>query len=211
MAKTRMTEKQWLREDSSDPYRMVYFLDGRRLRNRPSVRKARLFACACVRRTLGELKEPWQRRAVETAERFADGLAAEDELKEAIEAARGQPDCSFWAADTNSWWEAAEAALHAGGQDDDNERAECGLLRCVVGNPFRRPPAIDPAWLAWNGGTVPRLAQSVYDERAFDRLPPLADALEDAGCADADLLGHLRGPGPHVRGCWVVDLLLGKP
>jgi hypothetical protein len=51
---------------------------------------------------------------------------------------------------------------------------------------------------------------AIYDERAFDRLPVLADALEDAGCADADLLGHLRGPGPHVRGCWAVDLILGK-
>jgi hypothetical protein len=82
-------------------------------------------------------------------------------------------------------------------------------LRDVFGNPFR-PVRIDPAWLAWNGSTVPRLAQTVYDERAFDRLPVLADALEDAGCSDADLLGHLRGPGPHVRGCWAVDLLLGK-
>jgi hypothetical protein len=71
-------------------------------------------------------------------------------------------------------------------------------------------PAVDPSWLAWNGGTVRNLAQSIYDERAFDRLPVLADALEDAGCADADLLGHLRGPGPHARGCWAVDRILGK-
>jgi hypothetical protein len=69
---------------------------------------------------------------------------------------------------------------------------------------------INPIWLRWNDGTVVKLAQSIYDERRFTDLPILADALEDAGCADADILAHCRGPGPHVRGCWVVDLLLGK-
>jgi hypothetical protein len=83
------------------------------------------------------------------------------------------------------------------------------LLREVVGNPFRSI-FVDPAWLSWNDATVSALACSIYDERAFDRLPILADALEDAGCDNAELLGHLRGPGPHVRGCWAVDLLLGK-
>jgi hypothetical protein len=57
---------------------------------------------------------------------------------------------------------------------------------------------------------IPKLAQAIYDDRAFDRLPVLADALEDAGCTDPDFLGHLRGPGPHVRGCHIVDLLLGR-
>jgi hypothetical protein len=60
----------------------------------------------------------------------------------------------------------------------------------------------EASWLAWDGGTVAKLAQGIYDGRAFDRLPIHADALEEAGCADADLLGHLRGPGPHVRGGW---------
>jgi hypothetical protein len=84
------------------------------------------------------------------------------------------------------------------------------LLRDVFGNPFRPPPPLDARWLAWNGGAVRRLAAAVYEGRAFDRLPILADALEEAGCTDADLLGHLRGPGPHARGCWPVDLILGK-
>jgi hypothetical protein len=86
---------------------------------------------------------------------------------------------------------------------------QCQLLRDIVGNPFR-PAVVAPAWLAWGGGTAPKLARAVYDEHAFDRLPVLADALEEAGCTDADLLAHLRGPSPHVRGCWVVDLILGK-
>jgi hypothetical protein len=84
------------------------------------------------------------------------------------------------------------------------------LLREIVGNPFRSPSIIDPFWLAWNDGTVPKIAQGIYNERAFDRLPVLADALLDAGCTDPDLLDHLRGPGPHVRGCHVLDLLLGR-
>lgn len=88
--------------------------------------------------------------------------------------------------------------------------AQAELLRCIVGNPFR-PVAVDPSWLVWNTGTVPKLARGIYDDRAFDRMPVLRDALEEAGCTDADILNHCRGPGPHVRGCWVVDLLLGKP
>jgi hypothetical protein len=71
-------------------------------------------------------------------------------------------------------------------------------------------PVVDPTWLTAGDGCVPRLARAIYDELAFDRLPMLADALKDAGCTDAELLNHLRGPGPHVRGCWALDLLLEK-
>jgi hypothetical protein len=100
----------------------------------------------------------------------------------------------------------------------DRERAaQCDIVRDIFGNPFRPAPAVDPAWLAWHDGSVSRLAQAAYEERRLPegtldpaRLGVLADALEDAGCADADLLGHLRVPGPHVRGCWAVDLLLDK-
>jgi hypothetical protein len=85
-----------------------------------------------------------------------------------------------------------------------------GLARDVLGNPFRPVPAVDAAWLKREAGAIHMLATGIYEQRAFRRLPLLADALEDAGCTDADLLGHLRGPGPHVRGCWAVDLVLGK-
>jgi hypothetical protein len=83
---------------------------------------------------------------------------------------------------------------------------QVALIRDIFGNPFR-PATLDPAWCS---STTTQLAAGIYDERAFDRLPILADALEEAGCADPDILAHCRGPGPHVRGCWVVDLLLGK-
>jgi hypothetical protein len=76
---------------------------------------------------------------------------------------------------------------------------------------------IDPAWLAWHGGAVGKLATAVYEEGELPsghldapRLAVLADMLEEAGCSDPHILGHLRGPGPHVRGCWAVDLLLGR-
>jgi hypothetical protein len=91
------------------------------------------------------------------------------------------------------------------------------LLRDIIGNPFRAAPAIDPLWLARDNGLVTSLAQAAYKERALPsghldvaQLAVLADALTDAGCAEPDLLGHLRGPGPHVRGCFVLDLLLSK-
>jgi hypothetical protein len=82
------------------------------------------------------------------------------------------------------------------------------LLRDIFGNPFRRP-TVDPAWLAWSGRMVVNLARGIYDEYRFADLPVLADALEEAGCDDADMLAHCRGSGPHARGCWVVDLVLG--
>lgn len=83
------------------------------------------------------------------------------------------------------------------------------LFRDVFCNPLR-PVSLKRTWLTWNDRTVVKLAQFVYEDRAFDKMGLLADALEDAGCTDADILTHCRGAGPHVRGCWVVDLLLGK-
>jgi hypothetical protein len=90
------------------------------------------------------------------------------------------------------------------------KREQGALLRDVFGSPFRPPPAIDPAWLAWKDGTVARLAKAMYEKRDFDHLPILADALEEAGCADAELLRHCRTPALHARGCWAVDAVLAR-
>jgi hypothetical protein len=105
----------------------------------------------------------------------------------------------------------ASQALSTGdlGKRERAVQEQAAFLRDLFGNPFR-PVPVDPAWLAWERGTIPKLAEEIYEERAFDRLPVLADALEDSGCTNPDILSHLRGPGPHVRGCWVLDLLLGK-
>jgi hypothetical protein len=110
----------------------------------------------------------------------------------------------------------ARAAAYAGKAGRDflaAKQRECDLLRDIFGNPFR-PVTVSPAWQT---PQVAALAQAAYDERELPagtldlaRLAVLADALEEAGCDQADLLGHLRGPGPHVRGCWAVDLVLGK-
>jgi hypothetical protein len=98
------------------------------------------------------------------------------------------------------------------------EKAEqCRLVREVVGD-LGPPPRIEPTWLAWGGGLIPRLAEAAYRERQLpsghldkDRLAVLADALEEAGCPqDHELLLHLRRPGTHVRGCFALDLLLIK-
>jgi hypothetical protein len=85
-------------------------------------------------------------------------------------------------------------------------RRIAALLRDIFGNPFR-PVAFDPAWRT---PTAVALAQQMYESRDFSAMPILADALQDAGCDCDDILAHCRGTGPHVRGCWVVDAVLGK-
>jgi hypothetical protein len=82
----------------------------------------------------------------------------------------------------------------------------CALLRDIVGNPFR-PVTFDPSWLT---STVLSLGKGIYEEKAFDRMPILADALQDAGCENENILNHCRYESVHVRGCWLVDLILGK-
>jgi hypothetical protein len=85
-------------------------------------------------------------------------------------------------------------------------RAEADSLRCIFGNPFR-PIRFNSTW---RKPQAIALARTAYDERSFEDLPLLADALEEAGCSDKVILSHLRGPGPHVRGCWAVELVLGQ-
>jgi hypothetical protein len=120
-------------------------------------------------------------------------------------AAREGSECCLWSVGRSYTNGLIEMAVPSWVVD---EQAKC--IRCVFGNPFRPTPSLAPAILSWNGGTVLKIALAIYDDRAFDRLPILADALEDAGCTDADILGHCRGGGEHTRGCWVVDLVLGK-
>jgi hypothetical protein len=87
------------------------------------------------------------------------------------------------------------------------EQAQCRMLRDIVGQVGAAGPGI---WPSGVGSRVRSVAEAIYEQRAFDGMPILADALEDAGCSDEALLSHLRGSGPHVRGCWALDLVLGK-
>jgi hypothetical protein len=122
-------------------------------------------------------------------------------------------------------WEALMRARRLGGNSQEAVRearlrtqaAHSNLIRCVFAYPFRPATPIDPAWLRWHSGAIPQLAQTIYEERAppagmldAGLLALLADMLTDAGCTDADILDHCRSGGEHVRGCWVVDALLGK-
>jgi hypothetical protein len=106
----------------------------------------------------------------------------------------------------------AEAVVESSGQLTDwaaERAAQADLLRDLFGNRFRTME-VAPAWLVWNDGIIVHLARSILEDGRFEEIHILADALEEAGCSDQGILGHCRGPGPHVRGCWVVDIILGK-
>lgn len=210
-----MTEEQWLK--CGDVPRMARFL-----RDRLSARKWRLFACGRCRLIWPQLGDPRSRQAVEVAERFADGGANELERRQALRAAiaasvstagRNGAARSLWAA--SAWAEAAVSqpvvrawleALEALGPDQRECGEQTNLLREVVGNPFR-VIAFKPQWRT---PRVRALAKEIYDGRAFERLPVLVRMLKDAACRSPEVLSHLQSPGPHVRGCWALDLVAGK-
>jgi hypothetical protein len=267
-----MTESEW--DQASDPHRMMQHTDGK-----VSDRKLRLFACACCRRIWDLIEGELQRRAVEVAERFADGtgrviewekgegngqlLSLRNMIREPDEGAESLErealireleeesnsltedayNCRYqqispeataegtlglrcdipWAvADCAARLRAAPIPYWKHGFHDpipetwddglfkerreDEMSAQATILRDIIGNPFR-PANIDPAWL--RSGVI-RLARTIYDERAFGDMAGLGDALEEAGCDNDDILSHCRSGTEHVRGCWVVDAILGK-
>jgi len=205
-----VTEADWLA--CTDPQWML-----NRLHGRASDRKFRLFAVACCTRLWHWFEDERSRQAVLAAERFADGRCSAADLAGAREVA--------WAAVRGKGWHLAREVGQATasraatltaylarsfvGADRSaaEQQAQVRLLRDI----WRpRPPLLEPAVLAWGGRAVVRTALGIYEEGAFADLPILADALEEAGCTESALLDHLRGPGPHVRGCWAVDLILGR-
>jgi hypothetical protein len=193
------------------------------LTNKTRYRRARTNP-AYVRRAL---------KAVAVSERYADGGADEAERQAALRGICEGLGAVAWTACSTvenpadaaeaaessvlaAAWALGEKTLAARAARREFRAWQRATLRDLVGNPFR-PRHAEPAWLTWHGGAVGKLARAVYDERELSsghldagRLAVLADMLEEAGCSDPQLLGHLRGPGPHVRGCFAVDLLLGK-
>jgi len=122
-----------------------------------------------------------------------------------VEADFARPDFTILHSAINTANQTSDSAT----DQEPEKAAQAILIRDVFGTLFR-PMAVDPSWLAWSDETVVHLAQAIYEEQDFDRMSILGDALEDAGCHDESILRHCREKGIHVRGCWLLDLLLNK-
>ena len=225
-----MTQSKWLK--ASDPQPMLEFLG-----ERASDRKLRLFACACCRRSWHIAKMPRLQQALALLEAFIEGAAKDSDRGRAHKlggqvlesrASDGQQclGAEVWKAakknfkrDEYEFYNIGESAAAALGYEAGEpyavflaakkaERKEqAWLVREMFGNPFR-PATFSPSWRT---DTAMSLARVMYESRDFSPMPILADALQDAGCDSEDILDHCRDPKQvHVRGCWVVDLVLGK-
>jgi hypothetical protein len=223
-----MTEDEWL--VCTDPRPML-----ESLRDKVSERKLRLFMVACCRRVWNALEEDDRQAPVEVAERFADGQADAEELADAFGELTDSCPVRIWDECVNATvadfvefdaiscaqaeaFEAAHKACWANGEYPDDaakqaeELAQTRLLHDLFGNPFHPITIVRSI----RTRSIVSLARAAYDERLLPsgeldpvRLSVLADALEETG-ASQEMIDHLRGPGPHVRGCWVVDAVLGK-
>jgi hypothetical protein len=221
-----MTEAEWL--GHAVPGLMLQHLG-----DRASERKLRLFACNCVELVWRSMLQRDVPALLALAWAAADGSVPVSELA-ATELNRAQhaprrghsveehADDTLDAAFSPQGWRAAAGARRAAeaaavklAADNGRNTADASreartalatFLRCMFGNPYR-PVAFSPLWRT---DTAVSLAAQMYESRDFSAMPILADAVQDAGCDTAELLDHCRSPGPHVRGCQVVDLVLGK-
>ena len=206
-----MTEAEWL--TCVEPQRMLELL-----RHSVWERKLRLFAVACCRRNWHRITVEAIKEAIQVAERYADDrFIPLHDLRKAWTEISGAyfteaivlEDAWETASKVSAGWQRICNSRNTQGIAQPEPNAQCQLLRDIFGNPFQ-VQVISSSWLASADGTIPRIAEAVYEMRAFEQLPILADALEDLGCDNADILNHCRSSGPHVRGCWVLDLLLEK-
>ena len=213
-----MSEAGWL--ICCEPLPMLDFLRGK-----ASDRKLRLFVAHGVARFASVFGAD-QNVLAELHVRVAEGDATEEDLERFL--LSNMPE--LWenrapGGNLPPVWDSARMAarerfklvpLHASDIATPDERATenaemCTELRCIFGNPFRISLRLSTTVLAWNDGTVLRIAEGIYADRAPERLPVLADALLDAGCDNEELIQHFRSSGPHViPGCWGVDLIMGR-
>jgi hypothetical protein len=223
-----MTEAEWLKESGNSQWMLAHLEERRAQRTKVGRRKLRLYACGCCRAVWDLLPDDRLRATVEVAERLADGQASPEEMAAArdgvswmrddsavprgtpaavrvaidmaVSAAYAQPFAAAFAVTAMSPPLASRRGNRRAG-----EAHLCDLLRCVFGNPFR--PVSSGPWITPAAVTV---ARDCYDRRDFAALPLLADLLEEAGCPEQSMLDHCRKNGEHLRGCWVVDLVLSK-
>jgi hypothetical protein len=229
-----MTEVEW--QTATSYGEMLLFLNGP---NRPgSDRKLLRFALACAEVIRPYIQDERFAQVLAVTERVAEGMASREEIiraaglprKIAIAAKRryrrlydaGQPtpeavrayfadrvagafEYAPWMMVKSASGEVRTFVENVGGSVAEEEARQYRLLRDIFGNPFR-PAAVDPRWQT---ATVVELTRAIHAERAFERLPILADALEEVGCTEPEILDHCRGSGPHVPGCWVIDALRG--
>ncbi|MGF1583493.1 MAG: hypothetical protein ACFCD0_29585 [Gemmataceae bacterium] len=200
-----------------------------------SQRKWRLFMVACLHRVRHIFQDERTRSLIDALEEIAEGEMTDEEYwqLELRSINPPNPDCvegsdtcpperrpvgcacealGFAAnsrLDSSGVHTGAAWARNALGDEAAETLFQVKALRDIFGDPFR-PATVDPMWLSWNDGTVVKLASTIYDRREFDMLPILGDALEEAGCRNEEIIKHCRVPEIHVRGCWLLDSLLGK-
>jgi hypothetical protein len=221
-----MTEDEWVK--CTRPFPMLDFLG-----EYSSHRKARLFACGCCRHIWERLGSELSREAVEATEGLPDATPLADDdwqlggiwdrITFIIGDEPSEEDGVAWSlcrTVKDGWGGARLPATETFCLAPSITEAcqfQAALLRCIMGPLPFRPVSIPSFVRTWNDGTVVNLAEAAYEQRAMPsglldsaRLAVLADAVEEAGCDDPEILGHLRTPSPHTLGCWPIDLLLGK-
>jgi hypothetical protein len=210
-----VTEEEWLKWKSPHLLIECYCIRaglkrGPIKRSDPLHRRARLFGCGCCSYSIRLDRRRELVKSVEVAERFADRLTTAKTLRAELEALQRMPP-------NQKKFDILSAIIRLllkpefriGAVVPPGARRRkhfASIFRDIFGNPFR-PVAFDPRWRT---SDVVGVARAIYDDKAFERMPILADALMDAGCEDEQVISHCRGDGPHVRGCWVVDLVLEK-
>jgi hypothetical protein len=234
-----MNETDWLTSDDPQAM-LEHLKRTRRIqRTSGGQRKLRLYLCASFRQLWDYLPDPRTRAVIELAEELADAPINAERINEVEEAALEAcllpyqriiytqesehfsitylPTLVHLTLAPELWRATASAARQFDQLAIGNPAVaalatpavRACLIREMIGNPFS-PVVPDVSWLEWHDGLVWKIARTIYNEYRFEDLPILADALEDAGCTEGDLLDHCRSGGIHARGCWAVDLLLGK-
>lgn len=227
-----MSEAEWLA--CTDPQKMLEFLRGRFI-----ARKLRLFGIACCRQLWHLLPDNRSRQTVDLAEATADDRDTRTLLQESLVSARevveeilgpltglraeleslltdDRAACLLvfflaWRTEQEAFHDTSAIIRYTAGRlsADGKQFLLADHIHDIFGNPFR-PIAIGSVCLTWQDSLIVSMARQMYESRDFRDMPVLADALEEAGCTDQNILDHCRQPGEHVRGCWVVDMFLGK-